>query len=205
MNWFKTYMEYKKFKNVVSLGVFDARDLTGWFIDNNTQYEKIYLIDNYAFEGTRYTEDPNKLIQIINRKIQGKENIDFIIEDGNLIDYTKFDFDFALIDCDNDDATEKIMNDNPDVVFCMTAFFNSFYRTNQIFEWMKDKKIYPFLYLNSETSIFFTLNKKKHAICYEEASNIDFGSFIKYEKFIGCRIVCPRTSRPFYEHQQEKL
>ena len=169
------------------------------------QYEKLYLIDNYNFEKTSHTEDPNELIRTINDKIQGKENIDLIIKDGNLIDYTKFDFDFALVDCDNDDATEKIMNDNPDVVFCIPAFFNSFYRTNQILEWIKNKKIYPFLYLKYDTCIFFTNNKEKQDIYYEEASNINFGSFIKYEKFMGNRIVCPRLSKPFYDHQQDKL
>lgn len=204
MEHFKKYMEVKKFKNVLNLGVFDARDITGWFIEHSDWYEKLYLIDNYDFLETLVTEDPAELIAIVKNKILGKQNVDFIIQDGNLIDYTKLDFDLAIIDCDSTSAVKKVIKERPDVVYCMTAFFSSFYRTNQILEWTKNKKIYPFLYLNS-FHIFFTADKDKHAIFYEEASNIDFGGFIKYQKFMGTRIVCPRISKPFYDYQQEKL
>lgn len=205
MDWFEAYMEAKKFKSVLNLGVFDARDITGWFIDHSDLYENIYLIDNYDFSNAKITEDPIELIDIINNKIQGKQNINFIIEDGNIIDYTKFDVDLAILDCDSTSAVKKIIEEKPDIVFCMIAFFNSFNRTNHIFEWTKNKRIYPFMYLTDKHHIFFTADKSKQAIYYEEASNIDFGAFIKYEKFIGNPIVIPKYTKPFYNHQLDKL
>lgn len=205
MKYFKKYMQAKKFKKVLNLGVFDARDITGWFIENNDAYENIYLIDNYNFTKTAITEDPMELIDTINNKIKGKENINFIIKDGNLIDYTKLDFDLGILDCDSTSAVKKVINEKPDVVYCMTAFFNTFYRTNLILEWIKYKKIYPFLYLNTSNLIFFTADKDKHDVFYEEASNIDYGGFIKYEKFMGNNIICPRWDSPYYTHQKKKL
>jgi len=205
MKYFKKYMQAKKFKKVLNLGVFDAKDITGWFIEHSYMYEKLYLIDNYDFSDVPTLEDPIELVYTVNQKIEGKENIDFWIQDGNEVDYTELDFDLAIIDCDSTSAVKKVINEKPDIVFCIPAFFSSFYRTNQILEWIKDKKIYPFLYLKNTNHLFFTADKNKHAIYYEEASNVDFSSFIKYEKFVGCSIVCPRVSKPFYNHQLEKI
>lgn len=205
MKYFKKYMQDKKFKKVLNLGVFDARDITGWFIEHSYMYEKLYLIDNYDFSNDPTLEDPMELVYTVNQKIEGKENIDFWIQDGNEVDYTELDFDLAIVDCDSTSAVKKVINEKPDIVFCMTAFFTSFYRTNLIFEWIKEKRIYPFMYINSSSNIFFTGDKNKHAVFYEEASRIDYGGFIKYEEFMGYRIVCPRTVKPFYEHQQKKL
>ena len=204
MDQFEKYMEFKKFKKVLNLGVFDARDITGWFIEHNDQFENLYLVDNYDFEKTLIVEDSKELIQIINNKIQGKENIDFIIKDGKTIDYTSLDFDLCILDCDSTSAVIKVIDEKPDVVFCMTAFFNSFYRTNQILEWIKNKRIYPFMYLNNVHHIFFTADNDKRAMYYEEASNIDF-DYVKYEKFMGNPIIIPKYTKPFYNHQQVKL
>lgn len=203
MEWFEKYMAAKKFKNILNLGVYDARDIAGWFIDNNDQYENIYLIDNYDLPSM--TGNPSELINTVYKKIHGKQNINFIIEDGNLIDYSKIDFDFAFFDGVPMTVVEKVMTEKPDSIFCLVGFFNSFSKTNEILEWIKNKKIYPFLYLRHTTYIYFTANKEKHAEYYEEASNINFEAFIKYQQFEGCRIVCPKQTKPFYEYQEQKL
>jgi len=145
--WFEQYIKFKQFNSVMNLGVFAASDITGWFIDHSDLYEKIYLIDNYDFSSTPTTEDPDELIRIVNKKINKKQNIEFIIKDGNLIDYTKFDFDLAILDCDSTPLCEKIISEKPDIVFCYVSFMNSFSETNEAFKWINNGMIYPFLYL----------------------------------------------------------